>query len=350
MTKLFWFYKKKRYNFDSIKQCCMKNIFKKIVLTAYSVISVQLLNAQTTGSWDLNSGNAQTTSNFAVGLGTTTPNARLNLVNPVYSDGEGGYYSHNPLHIQFSGLSTMMLLNQYGMLGLKTNNPNSYFHLNVSSLAHNMFELTKQNGTAISRLYFDSRFYTTAHLNLNPIIRQNDAGIIFSDQNTSSNSSAGFVIAPNSSTRSGIRISSTGDLEISNGSFSIVNGTTNQFKINNSGFLIARQIDVHLNTIPDYVFHSAFDKDSAIHYVRTGLYKPMTLKQVDTFVQLNRHLPGVKSAADYKKDGSINVGELQLTLLQKVEELTLYNIELMKQLEEMKKKHTDLEQKLLSSN
>jgi len=211
-----------------------------------------------------------------------------------------------------------------------------------------MFELTKQNGSTTSRLYFDSRFYTTSHLNLNPIIRQNDAGIIFSDQNTSSNSSAGFVIAPNSSTKSGIRISSTGDLEISNGSFSIVNGTTNQFKINNSGFLIARQIDVHLNTIPDYVFHSAFDKDSANHYYKTGFYKPLTLKQVDTFVQKNRHLPGIKSAAEYKNVGSINMGELQLSMLQKIEELTLYNIQLMKELEELNRKQTELEQKLLT--
>jgi hypothetical protein len=116
-----------------------------------------------------------------------------------------------------------------------------------------------------------------------------------------------------------------------------------------NGLLIARQVDVHLDPIPDYVFHAAFDKDSATYYDSIGVYKPMTLQQVDTFVKANRHLPGVKSAADYQKAGSINVGELQLTLLQKVEELTLYNIQLMKELEEMKKKQTELEQKLLTT-
>jgi hypothetical protein len=147
----------------------MKSLNKISILAVVFAAMTISVNAQTTGNWDLNSGNAQTTSTFAVGLGTTTPNARFNLVNPVFSDGEGGFFSHNPFHIQFSGLSTMMLLNQFGMLGLKTNNPNSYFHLNVNSLSHNMFELTKQNGTATSRLYFDSRFYTTSHLSLNPI-------------------------------------------------------------------------------------------------------------------------------------------------------------------------------------
>jgi hypothetical protein len=43
------------------------------------------------------------------------------------------------------------------------------------------------------------------------------------------------------------------------------------------------------------------------------------------------------------------VGELQLKLLQKVEELTLYNIQLMKDLEDMKKKQAGLELKLLNT-
>jgi len=72
------------------------------------------------------------------------------------------------------------------------------------------------------------------------------------------------------------------------------------------------------------------------------------LKQVDTFVQKNRHLPGIKSAAEYKNVGSINMGELQLSMLQKIEELTLYNIQLMKELEELNRKQTELEQKLLT--
>jgi hypothetical protein len=68
----------------------------------------------------------------------------------------------------------------------------------------------------------------------------------------------------------------------------------------------------------------------------------MTLQEVEAYVQANRHLPGIKSAADYQKTGSINVGELQLKLLQKVEELTLYNIQLMKEIEELNKKQAEL--------
>ncbi len=131
------------------------------------------------------------------------------------------------------------------------------------------------------------------------------------------------------------------------GNLTVNNGTNNQFRVTSNGLLIARQIDVHLDPIPDYVFHAAFDKDSAAHYDSIGVYKPMTLQEVDTFVQANRHLPGIKSAADYQQTGSINVGELQLKLLQKVEELTLYNIQLMKELEALKKKQAEFEQKIL---
>ncbi|MEO1367803.1 MAG: hypothetical protein AAFX50_11555, partial [Acidobacteriota bacterium] len=40
----------------------------------------------------------------------------------------------------------------------------------------------------------------------------------------------------------------------------------------------------------------------------------------------NRHLPNVPSAADISAAGGINMTELQLRLLEKVEELTLYTI------------------------
>jgi hypothetical protein len=127
------------------------------------------------------------------------------------------------------------------------------------------------------------------------------------------------------------------------GSLKINDGASNQFEVTNSGLLIARQIDVHLDPIPDYVFHAAFSNDSAFEYKMKGTYIPMTLAEVDTFVQEYRHLPGIKSAEEYKQLGSINLGELNLKLLEKVEELYLYNIDLMKQIAEMQKKIAALE-------
>jgi|GEM_PF-1156362 len=320
----------------------------RIIITILLITFVSIsCFAQLTGSWDINSGLAQTTTTKAVGLNTTTPNARINLVNPVFCCTEDMQsFTQDPLHIQYSNLSTMLILKNTGMFGLQIANPNSYFHVNANSGYAKLFELTKTHGTSTSRLYFDTKLMGPNLTTLNPIIQSEDAGIIFSDNNNSSNISQGFVIAPRSSTNSGIRISANGDLEINNGRLVINDGTTNQFQVTANGLVAARQIDVHLDPIPDFVFHSAFDADSAAYYAETGQYKAMTLAEVDAFVQLNRHLPGIKSAAEYEQAGSINVGELQLQLLEKVEELTLYNIELMKQIQALQQRQILLEEQL----
>ena len=143
----------------------------------------------------------------------------------------------------------------------------------------------------------------------------------------------------------GNAIALNGNIIARNGSLRTQNssGTTN-FKVDASGLLVARQIDVHLDPIPDFVFHAAFDKDSASHYESIGLYKKMNLNELDSFVQVNRHLPGIKSSTEYQQTGSINLGALELQLLQKIEELTLYSIQLNKELDEIKKRQLELEQ------
>ncbi|HVW96021.1 MAG TPA: hypothetical protein VHA56_08640, partial [Mucilaginibacter sp.] len=76
------------------------------------------------------------------------------------------------------------------------------------------------------------------------------------------------------------------------------------------------------STVPaDYVF------DTNYHL------RPLT--DVKAFVDKNHHLPEVPSAADFNKDGQ-NLGEMNMLLLKKVEELTLYLIEKDKQLAEQK--------------
>jgi len=61
-------------------------------------------------------------------------------------------------------------------------------------------------------------------------------------------------------------------------------------------------------------------------YVFNNDYNLRPLADVKAFVDKNHHLPEVPSAADFKKDGQ-NLGEMNMTLLKKVEELTLYMIE-----------------------
>lgn len=72
-------------------------------------------------------------------------------------------------------------------------------------------------------------------------------------------------------------------------------------------------------------------------YVFADDYKLKSLSEVEAFVKENKHLPNVPSAADVAENG-MNVGQFQNILLEKVEELTLYMIELKKENAELKAK------------
>ncbi len=65
-------------------------------------------------------------------------------------------------------------------------------------------------------------------------------------------------------------------------------------------------------------------------------YKLQSLFEIEDFVKKNRHLPNIPSSTDVIKNG-IELGDMQVKLLQKIEELTLHLIELKKENEEIKK-------------
>lgn len=72
-------------------------------------------------------------------------------------------------------------------------------------------------------------------------------------------------------------------------------------------------------------------------------YKMRTLSELEKFIEANKHLPEMPTTADVQKNGQ-DVGEVQVKLLQKIEELTLYVIEQNKKiaaLEEKNKKQED---------
>ncbi|WMX13845.1 MULTISPECIES: hypothetical protein [unclassified Aureispira] len=62
-------------------------------------------------------------------------------------------------------------------------------------------------------------------------------------------------------------------------------------------------------------------------YVFADNYQLMPLDQVNAFVKEHKHLPGVPSAEEVQKEG-IDVAKMDAKLLEKIEELTLYMIQL----------------------
>ncbi|MFY0592020.1 hypothetical protein [Roseivirga sp.] len=72
-------------------------------------------------------------------------------------------------------------------------------------------------------------------------------------------------------------------------------------------------------------------------YVFKPNYQLRSLSELEKYIQTNGHLPNIPKAADVEVNGQ-DLGDIQQKLLEKIEELTLYVIELKKQVDILKKK------------
>ena len=150
----------------------------------------------------------------------------------------------------------------------------------------------------------------------NFLTHASDMGIFWNDGlgpvGSGKNGTAGLVIAPHASSSAGIRISADGVVSI--GAPNVSAG----YLLGVRGKVICEELKVSLYGVwPDYVF----DKK----------YKLLTLDSLENYIQVNKHLPNIPAAAEVEKNG-ISLGEMQVKQMEKIEELSLYIIELNKQL------------------
>jgi len=107
-----------------------------------------------------------------------------------------------------------------------------------------------------------------------------------------------------------------------------INNDDVNFKCKNllaNGNLWAKEIIVaSANPWPDYVFEPSHEK--------------LSLTELEIFVKTNKHLPEIPTAKVIEKEG-INVGDMNAKLLKKIEELTLYVIELKHEVDDLKKEN-----------
>ena len=102
-------------------------------------------------------------------------------------------------------------------------------------------------------------------------------------------------------------------------------------KLTVKGKIHAEDVIVDTNVPADYVFQKYFDGQSEIR----PDYQMPTIQELESFVRENKHLPEIPSAERMSEDG-VNLGDLQMKLLQKIEELTLYVITQNKEIENLK--------------
>jgi len=131
--------------------------------------------------------------------------------------------------------------------------------------------------------------------------RRSDNTQLFGIKETGSNGSMSFV------TNDAVRMTVAREGNVGIGT------SSPDYKLDVNGAIRATEIKiVSPDSFPDYVFDKA-------HYLPK-------LNEVRQYIADNGHLPGIQSASDAKLNG-INLVDMQMKLLKKVEEMTLYILE-----------------------
>ncbi len=103
--------------------------------------------------------------------------------------------------------------------------------------------------------------------------------------------------------------------------------TTPQSKLAVNGTVTAQEVVVTQTGWPDFVFDDS--------------YPLMPLDELEAAIRAGGHLPGIPSATE--AGAGVGVGDMQSKLLLKVEELTLYMIELAKENDELRSRLAAIE-------
>ncbi|TRX51635.1 hypothetical protein FNH22_24040 [Fulvivirga sp. M361] len=199
----------------------------------------------------------------------------------------------------FHGGSKMTLLTN-GRLGVGTSSPSAFFEVNKAS--NDFWTAFIKNGGGNSKGLLISNGYGGNPANNEPTILQledNDGAVRMKVQ---SNGKVGIGTASPDS-----RLTVKGDIH-------------------------AEEVKVDLSVPgPDYVFEEDYDLP--------------TLKSVQNYIRENKHLPEVPSAQEMEKNG-IDLGEMNMLLLKKVEELTLYILDINRKVQTIESENRELKQEI----
>lgn len=280
--------------------------------------------------WNRTGINIFTTNTGNVGIGTSSPAEKLtiNATDPaikflnagtekgfVQASGNnmklGTYLANTTGDIVFNIRGTdRMTVASDGNVGVGISAPVSRFHIGsgyeASTTTHGYLMLGAENGT---NMIFDNNEImarnngTASHLYL-----QNEGGNVTIGDPTLFTASHRLGVDGNLVVTGGLRIGTT----ISPGGY----------KLAVDGKAICTELVVRLvPNWPDYVFAKN--------------YKLRELDEVEDFIKKNNHLPGIPSAKTIEKNG-LGLGEMQKLQMEKIEELTLYIIDLKKEIEKLK--------------
>jgi hypothetical protein len=235
--------------------------------------------------------------------GPGVPLGRLDVI------GSGTTYSTNTFLLRNSNLDTLLRMGDDGRMGIGYNGLSYGRTMNLG-------------GSGIN-------FYTANEAGFGGAIFPTDTSLVMWSNSGANN----YLILQPSWGNTGIGTYSPNAKLHVNGT-QLIGGTTERiatgYSLSVAGKIIAEEVKVQLRAAwPDYVFA----KD----------YKLLPLDELEQSINKNKHLPNIPSAAEVEKDG-ISLGDMNKRLMEKVEELTLYIIDLNKKNNALAEKVQKLEE------
>jgi hypothetical protein len=277
-------------------------------------------------------------ANGNLGLGTVSPTARF----------------HNLGSVRFENLANST--NPNFVLGTDANG--NVFEYNVSSVAGSGdADWLKPDGTVAMSINDD--IYTNGKVGINA---QNPTANLHSNgsvrfENLANSSNPGFVLGTDANGNvfeyNVSSVTGSGDADWLKPDGTVAMSINDD--IYNNG-----KVGIGVNNFPtsvgaeDVSFYKLFVKGGVLteevrvaldsewaDYVFKKEYKLPTLQEVEAHIKKEGHLKDIPSAKEVKDNG-VELGEMNKLLLQKIEELTLYVIDLNKKVEEQKEQINEL--------
>ncbi|WP_109098183.1 tail fiber protein [Aquimarina sp. AU58] len=279
--------------------------------------------------WGTNGGNIAHT-NRNVGIGTNNPQQELHIIkNGSNADlrlqrrystqtdffsgsNKAGIWSYGTKSLVFGTVAKEdMRINWLGNIGIGSTNPKSKLHLYGAGATS--LRLQSSSGFGSTNIQFWSDPQGSTNEWRPAYIKSTDNG----------NFTGGLAFITNG-TGSASKTGSVETMRLVNGRVGIK--TTNpDAELTVRGRIHAQEVLVDLNgaVAPDYVFESN--------------YHLRSLAVTEKYIQNNKHLPEIPSAAEMERNG-VELKAMNLKLLQKIEELTLYIIEQDKRISKLESK------------
>ncbi|MCC7029447.1 MAG: hypothetical protein IT257_04010 [Chitinophagaceae bacterium] len=335
---------------------------KKILLSASIMMSAMIGNAQL-----YSSGNT-VIAGTNVGIGTNTPTVKLHVKNTVSSEllrlentlntGFGKFTLYNDNASNYATFTKYGSAYASGVAGFVSQYP----FANMLSFGNNNGPLFISNSGAIGISMYKAganvlKFnvnYNTGNVGLGgsavPMSLVHINSAVSGDTMRITNSTSGHTAAD------GLELRTTGNVAsiMNRESSTLELGTNNAtvMKLNAAGTVLigntltpaGYKLFVEQGILTEKIKVSVKNTAEWSDYVFANNYKLLPLTEVESFINSNSHLPGVPSAAEVVNDG-INVATMDAKLLEKIEELTLYIIDMNKRIENLENENNALKSK-----